>query len=398
MFKQTINNQQIFEDKNILMTKISYDPTHNPNFIEENISSKEVLSSSLTEFLDINNNSPSKEIIKQMLNIFNPTKSEAEDIFEEEEENNKIFFLLNEKQIQTKEIFGTNDKSSENLLNQKSEKLFQIQLQNQSKNNLNREKIQFISKKRKNSEKNTEEFETTKKDISSITKIKKPITKETNDIIQKNTEDKNEITILKNQKHPKHQYRLDYYKKAFKVNCFKHLTKFLNDLIIQSNLPYEFKNKKIFKPNNESFTANPKEEDNFKFLFMAIKDIYCYVKDDKKNGGISLQLKNKKFIDEIMKYIEQKGENITKDFENLKKYLNMTMEEYIKIYYVTNEFKKFCKEEKIQYYEKEFIKEKKFPMLKDYGFLKLIKLFNFNKNFSNGLKSIHSIMNGINSV
>ena len=51
---------------------------------------------------------------------------------------------------------------------------------------------------------------------------------------------------------------------------------------------------------------------------MTIKDIYCYVKDDKKNEGRSLQLKNKKFIDEIMKYIDQKGENITNFQDNMR--------------------------------------------------------------------------------
>ena len=76
----------------------------------------------------------------------------------------------------------------------------------------------------------------------------------------------------------------------------------------------------------------------------------------------------------------------------------MNMEEYIKIYYESEEFKNFCKDEKIQFYEKEFIKEKKFPILKDYGFLKLIKMFESNKSFSDGLKSIHSSMNGINAV
>lgn len=372
---------------------------NNQENIEENDQSKYTQSFLLTEFLDIKNNFLSKQISNQMLKIFNPSKSETEDIFEEEEESYKIFSLSNENQNQSKEISATDDNSSENLLNQKnniviSEKLFQIKEQNKTK----QEKIKFISQKRKNSDNNTEEFDNKKKDVFSI---KKQNTNDTNEITKKNNEEKNEITKLKNKKHQKYQYRLDYYKKAFKVNCFKHLTHFLNDLIAQCNLPDKFKNRKIFKPNNESFTANAKEEDNYKFLSMSIKDIYCYVKDDNKNEGISLQIRNKEFINDIMKYNEDKGnniKNISKEFENLIQYLNMTMEEYIKIYYNTNVFNKFCKEEKIKLYEEEFIKEKKFPMLKDYGFLKLIKMYSFNKNFSDGLKSIHSIMNGINSV
>ena len=394
MNQQIINIPQILQDKKFPMQKISNNTLQNPIFNEENNHSKEAESFLLTEFLDINNFSLSKEITKQMLKIFNPSKSEPEDILEEEE-SNKIFFLSNKKQNQSKEFSPTDDKSSENLSNQKnnniiSEKLFHIQESNHTKKHINGEKIQFISKKRKNSENNTNEYDdSTKKEISSINKNKDIKGKETNE---------NEIKILKNERQSKYQYRLDYYKKSFKVNCFKYLTKFLNNLITQCNFPNEFKNRKIFKPNNESFTANAKEEDNYKFLYMSIKDIYCFLKEGKKNEGISLQLRNKKFIDDIIQYIEAKGKNISKEFDNLKKYLNMSMEEYIKIYYNTNEFKKFCKEEKIKYYEEEFIKEKKFPMLKDYGFLKLIKMYSFNKNFSNGLKSIHSIMNGINSV
>ena len=402
MIKKLLYNQEIPQNIKVLMPKKGYNPPQSPN-IEENNQSKESQSFLLKEFLDIKENSLSKEITKEMLQIFNPSKTETEDIFEEEEERNQLFFLSNEKQAHANEIFATDDKSSEILLNQNnniviSSKLFHIQEPNQTNQNLNTQKIQFISKKRKNPEKNVEEFEKTKKDITSIIKIRNQKTQETNENTQNNKEEKNVITILKNEKHAKFQYRLDYYKKAFKVNCFKYLTKFLNDLIAHCNLPNEFKNKKIFKPNNESFTANAKEEDNFKFLFMTIKEIYCFVKDDKKNDGISLQLRNKEFIYDIIKYIENKGINISEDLKKLKKYLNMTMEDYIKVYYDTNEFKKFCKEEKIKYYEEEFIKEKKFPMLKDHGFLKLIKIYSSNKNFSNGLKSIHQIMNGINSV
>ena len=130
---------------------------NNQEIIEENDQSKYTQSFLLTEFLDIKNNLLSREISNQMLKIFNPSKSETEDIFEEEEESYKIFSLSNENQNQSKEISATDDNSSENLLNQKnniviSEKLFQIKEQNKTK----QEKIKFISQKRKNSDNNTE--------------------------------------------------------------------------------------------------------------------------------------------------------------------------------------------------------------------------------------------------
>ena len=172
----------------------------------------------------------------------------------------------------------------------------------------------------------------------------------------------------------------------------------MNFLVSKCNFPKELKLKKICKPNNESFTSNAKEKDNYEFLSMPLKDIYSFVKNNKKEKGIGLQQNNKIVIDKMLRFIEEKKNEENKDYLNLEKYLNMNMEEYIKIYYESEEFKNFCKDEKIQFYEKEFIKEKKFPILKDYGFLKLIKMFESNKSFSDGLKSIHSSMNGINAV
>ena len=77
----------------------------------------------------------------------------------------------------------------------------------------------------------------------------------------------------------------------------------------------------------------------------------------------------------------------------------MTVEKSIELYYQSESFKVFSNEEKIKFFDNEFIKEKGFSMLEKNGFIKLIKLYQNNfENFSNGLSSIHPTMNEINSV
>lgn len=357
----------------------------------ESYKSEETQTIQLSEFMNSNENSYENKINECMLKIFIP----SETTIDISEESDKIYLIhsnqenkVNDEPKELNKFFNSIQIKKESPINfYISEKILPAQpelLVTLPKKKSKKEKVEFISKKRKNSDNHSQ----TSKSFPSITKIQNSKSNDSNE----------KIEISEEESYYKFQYRLDYYKKAFKVHCFKHLTKFLNYLVYKCPFPKELKNKKICKPNNESFTSNAKEEDNFKFLSMTLKDIYCYVKNSAKEKGISLQKNNQKLIEQMIGVIERRKNEKNNDFENLRKYLYMTMEEYIIIYYETEEFKKFCNLEKIQFYEKEFIKEKKFHMLEDYGFLRLIKMFNLNKNFSNGFKSIHSTMNGINAV
>ena len=368
-------------------------PSETLNNFKSNIENKSNINMSgpnLTFLLNDNSDFPQNYIIDCMNKIFKLPEPNIEEETSVGDDN--LYIIRDESNKISSQNKFPDLKEIQKEMEEKSGKPTAIKndsleiMPNQKENT---KELSFISKKRKNSQKKKE-----KKEKKYIPKNEKQIKISIN--ANKEKDDKTE-TLEKTQP-PKYQYRLDYYKKAFKVNCFKHLTKFLNYLISKCNFPMKFKNKKIFKPNNESFTANAKEEDNYLFLFMSIKDIFCYIKDDKKTKGISLQKSNKIYIDMLLKYMEGKDKNYSKNFENLKKYLNMTMEDYMKIYYDTEEFQKFCDDEKIKFYEEEFIKEKKFPILQKYGFLKLIKMNQNYKNFSYGLKSIHPKMNGINSV
>jgi hypothetical protein len=91
-------------------------------------------------------------------------------------------------------------------------------------------------------------------------------TKADDKTLQSNIEDLSPLEIEQVKEFSKVIYRLDGYKKAFKVNCFQYITNTLNEL-----LPKEFiGKKKFYKPNHESFTANVKEEDNLKFLSIKL--------------------------------------------------------------------------------------------------------------------------------
>ena len=299
------------------------------------------------------------QIIKYMDKIFklkDPLKGKEDNI-----ENDSIYYIHNNNTTKKKNKFTTSHKSStltanrnrKDKIDNKENDLF-IDLRDNSTNNISKgnsdvEKVKFITKKRSNYEK--------------INNNQNPNIKIVN-FHTKKSESKN---------HDELQYRLDAYKKAIKVNSFQYLTKLLNYLLDNSEYRNRLKSEKILKQNS-SFTKNVKDEDNLKFITMKIKEIYCYVKDETKSEGINKQKQNKRFITKLMKYMDENKNSLSENMKTIETYLNMTMEEYIEIYYGTEDFKKFCKKKKIKFFEKEFIKEKGFPMLKELGFLRLIKM------------------------
>ena len=217
--------------------------------------------------------SQDNEITECMTNIFkprNPIKDDRDNI-----EDDKRYLIPDKKSSEKKIIFKTSPKLSPekyDILNQnpKENKIFldfkEDLSNNITKENSDSEKYKFISKKRNNSD----TFDS-KADIS----LMGPPTKNQNLNQQKKISD---IDMDESQNFPKIQYRLDSFKKAIKVAAFKYLTNKLKDLLENS----ELKGNNIFKPNSISFTANIREEDNLKFLTMNIKEIYCYIEDEKK--------------------------------------------------------------------------------------------------------------------
>lgn len=343
---------------------------------------KEMISEEYQPFLLSHyENMLSKYIYIESKKVFNPTDSNEEETSGEEDNNRYFINPNNLNKKQTKLNISCKSKS-ENQLNVKQNKKSKdlcLDLNQDLSNNttiekLKSNKIKFISKKRKNSEShNTFESSETKNDIS--LNIKSQNQNQNIKLKKVNSS----IDLSKNKNNKKYKFRVDYLIKAFKVSCFQNLTKELNDLLTICNLPYDLKKCQIHKPNNKYFTSNAKIEDNLKFLETPVKDIYSNRINSEKHKANHLQIENEKFFEKLMKYIELNNNNISDNLKKINKYLNMTMEEYIDFYYETDSFKNFCKDDKIKFYEEEFINEKKFSFLeknketKINGFCKLIR-------------------------
>ena len=166
------------------------------------------------------------------------------------------------------------------------------------------------------------------------------------------------------------QKRIDYAQKYFKTKFSKFLKNLGNTIIQNSGLPARFQNYKLSLPNHISFTGNSKEKDNYNFLFFSIQDIFCYYKNE--NCKISLQIKNKKIIEEILSFIEQ---NENEKYESIKSFFSMTLERTYELYYESKDFQKYSKEPKAIELDKEFKAQKKDSLLEKYGFIKMCKKF-----------------------
>lgn len=226
--------------------------------------------------------------------------------------------------------------------------------------------LSLLSKKRINEpnlEENSELIEEKIKIISEPIKIENKKTKES-------TGEPNKIKIIKKKKlfeSNQKIFRNDYYIKKFKVECFSnYVTDKLNSLLKSCEFPKKLHLTKIYMPNNKAFTSNSNLKKNKAFLPIPIKDIFSMQNKEGQN-----QEKNALNFSRIFK-LRNKAGNL-QAYDNLVEYLNKTMEEVIKDYYTSDEFKNFIANEEIIEYDKAFYKEKKFSILQDYGFLRLIK-------------------------
>ena len=236
------------------------------------------------------------------------------------------------------------------------------------------EKIYFLNKKEKNSsflghKRNNndsilEENQPIEKNIQVIPVELKKDKKETkastgepsNNKIKKNL-------FLSNQK----IYRNDYLIKKFKVSCFSDYSKDeLNHLLKECEFSKELKLNKIYGPNNKAFTSIDNLKKNKEFLPLKISNIFSM-----QNGNGQYQIKNGENFITILNSKDHAG-NI-EAYEDLIKFLNLTAEEVINKYYASQEFENFKSKSEIIAADNTFFKEKKFSLLQNRGFIKLIK-------------------------
>jgi hypothetical protein len=152
-----------------------------------------------------------------------------------------------------------------------------------------------------------------------------------------------------------------------KVQCFSnHATDKLNFYLKSCRFPKSLNKTKIHKPNSLAFTSNVTYKKNKEFLSMTLRDIFSM-----KNGDQHLQEKNRLNFIKIFNSKNEAG-NI-QAYDKFVEYLNMTAEEIVIEFYNSDEFKKFKTNKEIIEMDKAFFQEKKFSLLKDFGFLKLIR-------------------------
>ena len=200
---------------------------------------------------------------------------------------------------------------------------------------------------------------------------------------------KETIKLNKNQDlNLKHQssYRQDYYVKQFKVQYSIWIRNYLNQKLKEliSETKSCRRHLKFYPLNSLKFTANPKYEDNKYFLSLKIKEILIVGINSIKSSN---QRKNKENIEIIENNIYKHNDNANKELLN---FLNSTMEDSMKIFYQSEQFEKFKNNKQTKLNDANFVQEKNFSLLKENGFVYLIKNYKGNSKTASSITFLNT--------
>ena len=250
-----------------------------------------------------------------------------------------------------------NPEPNPNLYEKEEEKIYFL-------NDKEQKDSYFLGHKRNNNDSILEENQPLKQNVQIISEPVKKDLKETKPSTGELSNNKiKKITFTADQK----LYRNDYFIKKIKVSCFSdYATDELNQLLKNCAFPKELKINKIYMPNNKAFTSIANLKKNKEFLPLKLFNIFSM-----QNGNGQNQIKNGDNFITIFNSKNQAG-NI-EAYEELIKFLNLTAEEVINKYYDSQEFESFKSKSEIIAYDDAFFKEKKFSLLEDGGFIRLIK-------------------------
>ena len=250
-----------------------------------------------------------------------------------------------------------NPEPNPNLYEKEEEKIYFL-------NDKEQKDSYFLGHKRNNNDSILEENQPLKQNVQIISEPVKKDLKETKPSTGELSNNKiKKITFTADQK----LYRNDYFIKKIKVSCFSdYATDELNQLLKNCAFPKELKINKIYMPNNKAFTSIANLKKNKEFLPLKLFNIFSI-----QNGNGQNQIKNGDNFITIFNSKNQAG-NI-EAYEELIKFLNLTAEEVINKYYASQEFENFKSKSEIIAYDDAFFKEKKFSLLEDGGFIRLIK-------------------------
>ena len=246
---------------------------------------------------------------------------------------------------------------------------YEEQIEEKFKNNFvkrqNEKEISFLKQKRINDSNIEENQDANKiKIISNTEKIEQKTTREATGKSNKIKPKKKYKPLFKVDRK---EYRKDKLMSKLKVKCFSnHATDKLNFYLKFCRFPKSLNKTKIYKPNSLAFTSNVTYKKNKEFLSTPLRDIFSM-----KNGDQHLQEKNRLNFIKIFNSRNEAG-NI-QAYDKFVEYLNMTAEEIVIEFYNSDEFKKFKTNKEIIEMDKAFFQEKKFSLLEDFGFLKLIR-------------------------
>ena len=166
--------------------------------------------------------------------------------------------------------------------------------------------------------------------------------------------------------------------KNYQKRFINFLTKYGDNLIQSIKLPTKKIKKFKLQVPNLSFISHTKKRDNYNYNFLSftVQDIFYYVKtgvDFKKNPQKN---KNKILIDTILDDIGSQDEDENEQFEEVKMFFKMALEEAYKLFEESEEFKKYAMDPKTILLDKEFKKKNNFSLLEKNGFIKYIKMCN----------------------
>ena len=183
--------------------------------------------------------------------------------------------------------------------------------------------------------------------------------------------EKKEIFGLQTQKKTEILPRIDYAIKNFKVTAVKFIKEYGNKLIKECKFKGDLKNSKLFAPSNKYFTGISNEKENNIFLDFTVAEIFFYPNLE-FGKDIRLQQNNKKTIEKMKEVINDTKE-ISKEFQKLKNFFDMTFEDAIMLFYESDEFQKYKEDEKTKFLDSQFIKVKGFSLLEHNSFISLMR-------------------------
>lgn len=242
------------------------------------------------------------------------------------------------------DIFSFNDNILDlSFLPLSENKLFEIEIIENNKSNINnKEQINFITNQKAKKNINKKIF----------------LLKGNEEITNKNNNDN-------------YIYRKDAYYKHFKSIFAKYLKDKANKL---KNICFPNFYKNNFFSLVYKYTGNPKEKDNYQFLFFKVKDLLIYGRND--------IIKNRQYYNSLLiKYIEESKKFAQNEtiYQELIRFLNESVEtELINFYNDDEQFEIINKDSKCLFYDYHFKKQTGISLLEKNGFIQILKS-NFKK-------------------